>query len=83
MDKQLRLFKQVRRLHRECSQLTAVISQPERITLATQLWTRPNGQKDIVYPFNADDSEDREEFVFRVQGYVLRANLPPITREDQ
>ena len=38
-------------------------------------------RKDLVY--DTPDSTEREEVVVTLQGYVLRCNLPPITRLDQ
>ncbi len=60
--------------------VNSLIIQSERITISTEIWTHRSGQRDIVYPVTG---EDREEVVFRIQGYVLRADLPPINREEQ
>lgn len=59
------------------------LSQLERIRIGINIWTHPTGQKDMVYPFDPENSCDREEIVLRVQGYVLRVNLPPITSNSQ
>ena len=57
--------------------------KPERITLSTVLSSRGAKQQDIVYPSKGEVNEEREEFVFRVQGYLLKVNLPPIIRVEQ
>lgn len=37
----------------------------------------------LVHPFDTADDTEREEVVVNIQGYLLRCNLPPITRPEQ
>ncbi|KAI0681952.1 hypothetical protein BC835DRAFT_1311726 [Cytidiella melzeri] len=41
-----------------------------------------NGRRDLVYPSDPGSAE-HEEVVVRLSGFVLRTNLPPITRIEQ
>ncbi|KAI0084090.1 hypothetical protein BDY19DRAFT_997941 [Irpex rosettiformis] len=67
----------------DSSKQLQLFAQPERIRIATQLWTHSNRQIDIVYPLTSEDSQEREEFIFSLREYVVRANLPPITSSGQ
>ena len=41
------------------------------------------GKKELIYQPSVEATADREEVVVKVQGYILRCSLPPITRPEQ
>lgn len=52
--------------------------------MATQVYhSSKSGIFDLVYPDDPTEPKEKEEIVASVQGYLLRANLPPVIRRDQ
>ena len=59
------------------------LRQAERTRIAAAVWSHPTGQNNLVYPTSPDQPQEREELVLNIQGYVLRALLPPLTSSAQ
>lgn len=57
--------------------------QPDRVRITTAVHSAAgeNPRCQIVYPFAEDETP--EEMVFRLQGWVVDCNLPPLTRSNQ
>ena len=62
------------------------LSQPEypRITTALHGGKGVQERSDVVYPFDPKNiTEAPEEMVFRVQGFVVHNQLPPVLKLHQ
>ena len=80
--KQLCAFAQVRSINR--SIYVSKISQSDELKRYVTVYnTSSCARKDLVYDTVSPDATEREEVVVTLQGYVLRCNLPPITRPEQ
>ncbi|KAI0091807.1 hypothetical protein BDY19DRAFT_991481 [Irpex rosettiformis] len=60
------------------------LSQSHDLRETVQVYEKgSSGRKDLVYSGEQQDSVEREEIVVTLQGFILRCNLSPITRNDQ
>ncbi|KAI0683204.1 hypothetical protein BC835DRAFT_1423535 [Cytidiella melzeri] len=58
----------------------SLLEQRARLRISTVIQDgKRNGRRDLVYPSDPGSAE-HEEVVVRLSGFVLRTNLPPITR---
>ncbi|THH12638.1 hypothetical protein EUX98_g9794 [Antrodiella citrinella] len=57
------------------------MAEPDVVRVSTELHQQ-GGRVDIIYPRNLDVPE-AEEMVLRTQGYVVYAQLPPISKQSQ
>ncbi|KAI0686896.1 hypothetical protein BC835DRAFT_1309323 [Cytidiella melzeri] len=61
----------------------SLLEQRAQLRISTVIQDgKRNGQRDLVYPSDPGSAE-HEEVVVRLSGFVLRTNLPPITRIEQ
>lgn len=54
--------------------------QANRARIATRGHTAgPNRRVDLVYHSSSDDTDDPEEVMLSIRGFLVKAELPPVT----